>query len=109
MDSTDVQVVQEQINYHRAELLERMKNFSALWRSLVVGIAAVAALSDKVDFEIMILLALPLLALVIGYWLNEQGSLQLVSAHIALAERRLNSLVGKSLLTYESDRTLRRG
>ena len=105
MDSRDkASIVEKQIERLHAEVMERLKNYSALWRTVILGIAGIIALGDKRDLDLIVLLAPPLAVLVLAYWLNEQGSLAAVAREIAMEEDKLNGIVKESLLAYESRR-----
>lgn len=97
-------IVDRQIERLHSEAMERVKNFSALWRTVILGVAGVLALGDKRDLNLILLLAPQLAMLVLAYWLNEQGSLVVVGRGIAAEEQKLNQIARQSLLTYESDR-----
>ena len=105
MDSRDkASIVEKQIERLHAEVMERLKNYSALWRTVIIGIAGILALGDKRDLDLIVLLAPPLAVLVLAYWLNEQGSLAAVARAIATEEAKLNGIAEESLLAYESHR-----
>lgn len=97
-------IVEKQIERLHAEAMERIKTFSALWRTVLLGVAGVVALGEERSLGLVVLLMPPLLVLGLAYWLNEQASLFVVANAIADEEARLNGLAGEKLLTYESRR-----
>lgn len=105
MDERDkAAIVEKQIERLHEEAIERIKTFSALWRTALLGVAGVVALGEERSLNLVVLLAPPLLALGLAYWLNEQASLFVVANAIADEEARLNELTSEKLLTYESRR-----
>lgn len=111
-DAEKVAIVQKQIERLHTEVLERVKAFSALWRTVILGVAGILALrgtSEGANFGLAVLISPALALLVLAYWLNEQGSLVVVARAMAREEEKLNDLAGSPLLTYEQDRLRARG
>lgn len=107
-DTERLAVVERQIERLHSEALERIRNFSALWRTVILGVAGVLALGDKRDLDLIVLLSPALAMLVLAHWLNEQGSLALVGRSIAQEEAKANGIAGRVLLTYEGRRAIER-